>query len=100
MKHTRGPWKYIGWDGQMEIRTEDNKETGIAFLGDREDGAIPNGQTRANAHLIAASPDLLNLAKMFEHHVMGVKVGKDGKAFTSLELECFIRDMIKKAEGS
>ena len=66
MKHTKGPWKYIGWDGQMEIRTEDNQETGIAFLGNREDGAIPNGQTRANAHLIAAAPELLEICEYME----------------------------------
>lgn len=63
MKHTKGPWKYIGWDGQMEIRTEDNSELGIAFLGNREDGAIPNGKTRANARLIAAAPELLEACK-------------------------------------
>ena len=82
--------------------------TGIVYLvgaGPGDPGLI----TRRGAECIAradvviydrlVAPELLNLAKMFEHHVMGVKVGKNGKAFTSLELECFIREMIQKAEG-
>ena len=59
MKHTKGPWKVINWSGRAEIRTEDNKRTGIAFLGNSEDGAIPTGETTANAKLVAAAPELL-----------------------------------------
>ncbi len=59
-EHTKGPWKSIAWEGRMEIRSEDNSETGIAFLGRTEDGIIPSAKTRANAHLITASPKLLH----------------------------------------
>jgi hypothetical protein len=60
--HTEGPWTCIPWSGQIEVRTKDNKTGGIAFLGNREEGAIPTAQTRANAKLIAAAPEMLEAA--------------------------------------
>ena len=99
MKHTKGPWKYIGWDGQMEIRTEDNKETGIAFLGNTEDGAIPNAKTRANAHLIAAAPELLEALKRAKSFIDEVEADSDDLRIAP-EYYDEIFNAINKAEGA
>lgn len=89
MKHTKGPWKFIGWDGQAEIRSSDNSETQIALLGNRGDGAIPNEKTRANAHLIAAAPELLEACKA---------IG-DAMLETQGCMPNFLEQAIAKAEG-
>ena len=88
-KHTKGPWKCIGWGGQMEIRTEDNTEIQLALIGHRSAGAIPTGQTRANAHLIAASPQLLEACKAIKHAMM------EAQGFAP----DFLSAAIAKAEG-
>ena len=55
-------WEQIRWDGMIEIRDEEHNQ--IARLGQLQDGAIPNAETRANARLIAAAPELLNTVKI------------------------------------
>jgi hypothetical protein len=98
MKHTKGKWMVI--DNGMETHGRNiyvSSEDGVLVAQDIE--GVNDEEVQANAHLIAAAPNLLKLAKMFEHHIMGIKVGENGRAFTSLELECFIRRMIQEAEG-
>ena len=62
-KHTPGPWKLteLPWecDGQSEpIYRVDGESTLFLSVAPCSDGYVP-GQNEANAHLIAAAPDLL-----------------------------------------
>lgn len=57
-------WKCIAWGGRIEIRSQDNSETGIAFLGNNEgDRAMPSKKVRNNAYLMSAAPELLEACK-------------------------------------
>lgn len=91
-KHTRGPWIISKLNGDLPLC--------VAQVFLPVDGTGTKPETRAaNAHLIAAAPELLSLAKMFEAHTMGYGIGKGGKPFTPDELLSFIKDHINKAEG-
>lgn len=104
-KHTKGPWK-ASHNPSSEIREGfqigmwERDVTANTGFGPSATGI---GETReeadANAHLIAAAPDLLSLAKMFEAHIMGHRVGNYGKLFTGPELLEFIKQQINKAQG-
>ena len=98
MKHTKGPWKVINWSGRAEIRTGDNKRTGIAFLGNSEDGAIPTGETTANAKLVAAAPELLEACKYVVQYHRENDSG-EGELF-GLDFVTTCINAIRKAEGA
>jgi hypothetical protein len=100
MKHTPGPWKVkIKNGGCREI------ESGDVCV------AIPHGpagvqsevydEHRANAHLIAASPDLFNICKMIREIDDQGQQAEDGEFYPLLTPS--YRDMldaaIEKAEG-
>ena len=53
MKHTPGPWKAKAKSTHWLIFAPDESEIGMVYRPD----------TRANAHLIAAAPDLLEASK-------------------------------------
>lgn len=96
-KHTAGPWK-VSTEG-CKFFIEDYNRYEIARLLPEATGNPRDEELRANSHLIAAAPDLLDLAKMFEAHIMGHKVGVDGEPFTGEKLAQFIKRQIDKAEG-
>jgi len=60
-EHTPGPWRTMSWDGAIVISGPMDEL--ITTVGDRQDGAIPQEQTRNNARLIAAAPELLEALK-------------------------------------
>lgn len=59
-KHTSGPWKVCKGviKGEVVIKTAPDEETCLAIICD-----IDEGETKANAHLVKASPDLLIACK-------------------------------------
>lgn len=62
MNHTPGPW-IVAYD--RSVRPESDAWTTIAQQYDGRDGCIlPKDQQKANAHLIAAAPDLLDALVM------------------------------------
>lgn len=89
-KHTPGPWKYSPKRSQPELnlyRVTTTKDTAAVFITSSE----------ADAHLIAAGPDLLEACK-------GIQ--RAAQTRTPNELQLFISDALKlvqaaiaKAEG-
>lgn len=115
-KHTPGPWKIVrrmGWDfqGVTEQPDEHNKmgfagPSGerICWFGNSENYYPTEGDepSEADAHLIAAAPDLLAALKTFvAEYVELVESGDAG--FWNAEEEAKViaaRAAIAKAEGS
>lgn len=66
-QHTPGPWKCSTYGQRISIDTENNEVGiwGIAHINPDGDGrnGIPSASNRANARLIAAAPDLLEILK-------------------------------------
>jgi hypothetical protein len=57
-KYTPGPWYLSTEDGRDDRITGSLSRTGTPWIAEVIDG-LPPGMARANAHLIAAAPDLL-----------------------------------------
>jgi hypothetical protein len=84
MSYTRGPWRQNPKDPKY-IQTDEDIGSDIArvlWLGDDRE---------ANAHLIAAAPDLLEVAKRSRARLWGADEGKG--------LDEQLREAIRKAEG-
>jgi hypothetical protein len=59
--HTPGPWKVIeqiDYRGKIGVNVVDNTN-GIAYIYNPEEDQVLREKQRANAHLIAAAPELL-----------------------------------------
>lgn len=117
-KHTPGPWESMQNDPVMVrpgIEAPALNFSVVLFGADDDDGGI-RGRTpeeeRANARLIAAAPDLLDIAKQCASecaecggHGFTYKAGEQftQEASTRTRIECDacadIRDAIKKATG-
>lgn len=101
MEHTKGKWKYDGINGS--VYTQDDKTwKEIAYIRDcsnhAENPLISEEEARANAQLIAASPELLKACKKTLKMIKGrfpLEHGRDdiGEAWGALE------NAIAKAEG-
>lgn len=89
-KHTPGPWKVVG--------EQDGYYSNIQVLAN--DGAFitrvnsSNHPNKANAHLIAASPELLEAANEVEAAIQGLALDAALKAATDK-----LYAAIRKAEG-
>ena len=90
--HTPGPWRAHGFvvaGGQGELR--------VVHTGS---GNVPRAEARANARLIAAAPDLLEVAKMAAT-VAAMECGMgDEPGFAPADLLKVARAAIAKAEGT
>lgn len=97
-KHTPGPWivdtDYIIQDGGT------SDENTIAIVGDQE-------EWKANAHLIAAAPELLGVAEHFCcHRNMDIldgtcvfRCGRIKNGMCQQATDCWILKAIQKARG-
>ncbi len=108
MKHTKGPWK-VGGDGHEHKRADGTPWRQLSiYTGDIETGKdleivcsaeIPKGkgwfdeESRANAHLIAASPELLEVCK--DAYKLIALTRPDTCGYVLVRLS----DAIAKAEG-
>lgn len=101
-KRTPGPWEHRrttppqGWDG-WEIYGDDGAKVVCAVYGPQRDRV-----TEADAHLIAAAPDLLAALKLqIAHEAMPAdRGGKDGPKGRAWQNFIEARDAaIAKAEG-
>lgn len=101
MGHTPGPWVVGGASGNegeaREIVAASRTIAWSASTWDEDEGDVVTEEDDANAHLIAAAPDLLAACKrlasdlsMLRLHVMRV---------AGPRLEDLLRDVITKAEG-
>jgi len=90
-KHTEGPWAYKkSSTGIREIFDKDDRELAEAHgLCDGIDNAARDREANANAHLIAAAPDLLAACETALKDVMR------GELMSQFMLE----DVIAKARG-
>jgi hypothetical protein len=86
-QHTQGPWVANG----NQIHAANKHETFVADVFDQ------NGDTKGNARLIAAAPELLDAINEAEKHLSGWFMVEDadlvGQALDTL------RAAIKKAKG-
>jgi hypothetical protein len=84
-KHTPAPWNC--YTKGSDIYVEDAKENGIANI--RRNFDLPFNEKMANAYLIAAAPDLLEILQLMAE-----------KDFEFSEYECILaRQAIAKATG-
>ena len=100
-QHTPGPWSINEWPQRdAEIRIGAANTPLIATVHLRDESI--NGQ-KANAHLIAAAPELLQLAKQYASECAECAgrgaLGAPGNDRPRIECpECkFIRDLIRRA---
>lgn len=100
MKHTPGPWRVI-----PKIDTGYMLFGGISYLGSIE-ARLPSLENEANAHLIAAAPELLEaLIKAKEILEQAEEIDFDDMAHIAITSEdgCDLRDLIEsviaKARG-
>ena len=88
IKHTPGPWAAVKRDWDVEWRVTDNIRGLIATLEPRD------GDTEANARLIAAAPEL---AESLRRVWAFVENGPDSDDF--FELRAQVRAALGKAAG-
>lgn len=92
-KHTPGPWEYreiAPYDDGLGYVSADGNDIIHAGVSD-----LPAGENRANAHLIAAAPELLEAV----HNLMDIL--RDYDAIDNLDVRIReARAAIAKAEGA
>lgn len=91
MKHTQGPWK-AEWDDNGQWYIEPLGITGHALRGDSGECV-----ESANAHLIAAAPDLLEALNVVRGKLNCLL--NEGRDTFSIEDDEMIQSAIAKAEG-
>lgn len=104
-KHTPGPWKWVKEDGYYVLKTAAGRF--VADDGSAQGKFTPSfdleygGESAANAHLIAASPALLEALKETVK-VLSAIVKDDGLSPDSWAGEAVVkaRAAIAKAEGA
>ena len=84
-QHTPGPWHYSGVSSLPRVRLGPDKDKTLGLLiADCQNCYLPEGQANANARLIAAAPDLLEMAEALREDIIstmkrtddeGLKVG-------------------------
>lgn len=95
-KHAPGPWEYRQANPQngftRSIRASDS--TGVAIISNRLDVAVID----ANAHLIAAAPEMLEALEALVTHFSGEIYSGSGTEDNQLKLQA-LRNIIAKAKG-
>lgn len=97
VKHTPGPWFFDGPSENLIVWEWNNADNRICFM-------TSDGPARANAHLIAAAPDLLEVATLFASSLeyliaLDRKKGDDeGASMKGITLNV-VRAAIARAEG-
>ena len=98
-KHTQRPWRYKGLiqDGRavVEVGPYDEQTFHLAYIGPVSPEGFARPERDANARLIAAAPDLLEVVKMLarDYNLL------DGSACDPLSTAGRVRAAIDKAEG-
>ena len=94
MKHTKGPWRLSGKVIRgIEIENKDCIIAMTIMCANIE-------EERANAHLIAAAPELLDFGKMSLAHLKLVsKMAKLNESSDTFKVIEWLENTINKAEG-
>jgi hypothetical protein len=93
LKHTPGPWEVVGSNGTVGVGLRIFADTRfIGFVGNSDEEAE---QCSANAHLIAAAPDLLDILVRAKDVIEAL----DGTSVENEKLVDDYRAAIAKAEG-
>ena len=100
MKHTPGPWKVAElFRDQRIVRPESGGYPLAAAYSQRDKFGKPHYNADANAHLIAAAPDMLSELR----HVLAKVKDARGKGRISQSLALFLIErlefIVSKAEG-
>ena len=103
MKHTPGPWVYINLDGEnggigglINTLPESDDHRAIADLWRRNEGTTMSEEDEANAHLIAAAPDMYEALKAA---TSVLKAAKYGQSHIPRDVITWAVDALAKAEG-
>lgn len=94
-QHTQGPWHWV-----------ESEDYGYEVNDERDDIIIASNMTKANAHLIAAAPELLEALILAEAQIesfytatmTNAKSRDDNKAIKKIALDN-VRAAIAKAKG-
>lgn len=91
MKHTKGPWKYVGKPSDMHLVETGDSQWNIALV-----------QTKEDAHLIAAAPEMLEALELAEKYIRAAV--SDGAlqdcALPVSNIQRMITGIISKAKGA
>ena len=93
-KHTQGPWRQDKWDAVITASGSMLVTDGVAL------GGRSTEETRANARLIAAAPELLEALKWHRDALdLGDVAFYERHGFNVSEVMPRTRAIVKKAEG-
>jgi hypothetical protein len=95
-RHTPGPWRVNGFNKRGD-RVVGDLDGGVANVYCEEDSVRADPIGEANAHLIAAAPDLLDACKL-AHSYFHNREGRD-LADLGLDASKALTSAIAKAEG-
>lgn len=98
--HTPGPWKWWTSNGLNRLTAERGRDGGVLSAVHLRDGFADIEVSQADARLIAAAPDLLDVAKML---VACAAQADDGDEYIDVGLESPLMhaawEAIASAEG-
>jgi len=99
MKHTPGPWNIAYYENDQYPAVVTNKYTVCMLDQDYFETEMPGEEVRANAHLIASAPDLLEfIEEIAESFNFGDAI-KDYADEDIFHKVMHARKLIKKARG-
>ena|ERR1700686_1441563 len=92
--HTPGPWKVSREDKRIDILAKDHRAGSIriTFIENANPNLSKQDRAIADAHLIAAAPDLMRFAKEMEEYFVD-----NPKGYENLRFLC--ERALAKAEG-
>ena len=95
-RYTPGPWLAKEENGSFGVFSDDDSLLAITLSEDIQD----KDAAKANAHLMAAAPRLLDVIKQIKEHLdNNMIVTADGYKINDSHLRESIIDVILKAEG-
>jgi hypothetical protein len=84
MKHTKGPWKYVKSTSYHSIQAE----------GPCDIARLVNSNREANAHLVSAAPEMLELVEILLNMTVNAV---DPEGFSDIRNKCY--QVLAKAKG-
>lgn len=73
-KFTPGPWHVINWGQQSQIRDKNHGEIAMLNREGNFNSGLPDEETRANAKLIAAAPEMLKALQNAAHWMKQLEI--------------------------
>lgn len=94
MKHTKGPWKFVKNQHHDRFEIASHRETWLGSVNiDRYHADFSADEAQANAHLIAAAPEMLEALEIARSQIL-----LDSCNYSQIVMDR-IDSAIKKAKG-